>query len=122
VEESELRGLVAGADALVFPSIYEGFGLPVLEAMALGCPVLASNIGSVVEICRNEFNGNTGNVIYFDPHDVSSIYRSIVKFTDYSQPEIFRMTHNARKRARDFTWEKSASKTFKIIEAMMISS
>jgi glycosyltransferase involved in cell wall biosynthesis len=72
VEQSELYRLYQTASALVFPSLYEGFGLPPLEAMASGCPVAASNAGSIPEIVG-------GAAVQFDPHDVDDIASGIVE-------------------------------------------
>ena len=63
---AELRRLYRDAALLLFPSLYEGFGLPPLEAMASGCPVAASNAGSLPEICGDA-------AVLFDPHDPQAI-------------------------------------------------
>jgi glycosyltransferase involved in cell wall biosynthesis len=70
VPDKDLAALYAGAVAFVFPSLYEGFGLPPLEAMACGCPVLVSKISSLPEVC-----GDAG--VYFDPYSMVSIANSI---------------------------------------------
>ena len=59
VDDTELPFLYSGATAFVFPSVYEGFGLPPLEAMACGCPVLASSAASLPEVCGAEFQAGT---------------------------------------------------------------
>lgn len=66
VSDEELMQYVAQADAMVFPSLYEGFGLPPLEAMAAGIPILASNIASIPEVCQD-------SAVYFDPYNVDDI-------------------------------------------------
>src|SRR5690606_15118488 len=66
LEEERVRAVVAGAAALVFPSLYEGFGLPPLEAMAAGRPVLASSAASIPEVCGPW-------ATYFDPADVEQL-------------------------------------------------
>ena len=66
--------LVKGARGLVFPSLYEGFGLPVLEAMQIGCPVITSNVSSLPEV-----GGDA--VLYVDPYDVSSIISAVEKLS-----------------------------------------
>jgi len=68
--EGELVWLYKNAQALIFPSLYEGFGLPPLEAMSLGCPVLASNSASIPEVCGEA-------AIYFDPQDRKSLDQAI---------------------------------------------
>jgi len=70
VDDQQLRALYEGAAAFVYPSLYEGFGLPPLEAMALGCPVIASNAASIPEICGDA-------VLYFPPRDADALARAI---------------------------------------------
>jgi glycosyltransferase involved in cell wall biosynthesis len=66
VPREDLKSIYSGALFFVFPSLYEGFGLPPLEAMSLGCPVIASNIASLPEICGDA-------ALYIDPFDISDI-------------------------------------------------
>ena len=73
----ELMFLLKGTKALVFPSYYEGFGLPVLEAMQMGCPVITSHTSSLPEVAGNA-------VHYVDPYDVTSIVKAVEKFCDDS--------------------------------------
>ena len=74
VTDEELKGLYKTAAAFVFPSIYEGFGLPPLEAMACGCPVVASSCASIPEVCAD-------GALYFDPHDVDTLLSHVVNLT-----------------------------------------
>jgi glycosyltransferase involved in cell wall biosynthesis len=69
---SDLRYLYAGAHCFVFPSLYEGFGLPPLEAMSCGCPVITSNVSSLPEVCGDAAR-------YVDPYEVHSIRQEIEK-------------------------------------------
>jgi glycosyltransferase involved in cell wall biosynthesis len=71
----ELGVLYTHAACLVFPSLYEGFGLPPLEAMRFGCPVISSNVSSLPEICGNA-------ALYVDPHEPVQIAEAIVKLLD----------------------------------------
>ena len=70
VPEADLPAYYSGAEILVLPSLYEGFGFPVLEAMACGCPVVASNTSSLPEVV-----GDAG--IMVDPYDTDSLARVI---------------------------------------------
>lgn len=79
VSKSDLAYLYAGAIAFVFPSLYEGFGLPPLEAMSFDCPVITSNLSSLPEVCGDA-------AIYVDPYSVSSIANGIAKVID--NPEL----------------------------------
>lgn len=70
VTDAELRALYENAGVFVFPSLYEGFGLPPLEAIALGCPVIASNAAAMPEVCGR-------GAKYFAPHDAAALARAI---------------------------------------------
>jgi glycosyltransferase involved in cell wall biosynthesis len=70
VNDGELRALYEGAACFVYPSLYEGFGLPALEAMACGCPVIVSAAASLPEVCGDA-------ALYCDPLDPESIARQI---------------------------------------------
>ena len=72
VKDKELSYLYQGAFSLVFPSLYEGFGLPPLEAMSWGCPVISTNRSSLPEVCGEA-------ALYFDPYDVSSLQDKMEK-------------------------------------------
>jgi alpha-1,3-rhamnosyl/mannosyltransferase len=100
VEDALLAELMNAAYALVFPSLWEGFGLPAVEAMACGVPVLASRRGSLPEIV-----GEAG--LYFEPDDAASIAATVVSLLRDS-PLREKLAGKARLRARDFTWERAA--------------
>lgn len=103
VSEDELRALYAGAAAFAYPSLYEGFGLPPLEAMAAGAPVLTSNVSSLPEVV-----GDAG--VQVDPHDVHAIARGLAALlTEDGLAE--RLRQAGRERARTFTWERTARET-----------
>ena len=112
----QLCQMILGLPESTLGSLYEGFGLPNLEAMAVGCPVVTSNAQSVIEVCGDEFDGSNGNVMYFDPFNSSAISNAVLKLTRYSSVELKKMTANARTRARLFSWEKAADKTFRVLE------
>jgi glycosyltransferase involved in cell wall biosynthesis len=97
VSFEELVGLYRTASALVFPSLYEGFGLPPLEAMACGCPVAASAATSLPEVCGDAAE-------YFDPLSPADMARAIAAVLD--EPAAYVQRGIAR--ARMFTWESCA--------------
>lgn len=107
VTDGQLRALYSHAVGFIFPSIYEGFGLPPLEAMASGCPVLCSNRASIPEICGDA-------AIYFDPLDIQDIERRIDQLV--SDPAL-QESLKARgfERVKLYTWERTALSLLKII-------
>ena len=98
VDDNDLPGLYSGAEAFVNPSLYEGFGIQVLEAFSCGCKVVCSNTTSMPEV-----GGDLGR--YFDPYNVKSIADAI-KLTLSATPDDF--ATKARARAAEFSWEFSA--------------
>jgi glycosyltransferase involved in cell wall biosynthesis len=108
VSDEELPSFYKNALCFVLPSLYEGFGLPVLEAMKYGCPVLTSNISSLPEA-----GGNAA--IYFNPEDVSDIAEKIDKVISDSKlrDEMVKKGYNQIKK---FSWEKTARETLKVLE------
>jgi glycosyltransferase involved in cell wall biosynthesis len=97
VPREELASLYRRASALVFPSLYEGFGQPPLEAMACGCPVACSTGGSLPEVCGNAPR-------YFDPTSVDEMVEAISTVLDDPQP----LVERGLKRAALFTWDACA--------------
>ena len=103
VEEDRVRALYRGALALVYPSLYEGFGLPLVEAMASGTPVLASHEASIPEVL-----GGAG--LLLDPRDVSAWREAIIRVVN---DQALRTDLRARglARAATFTWQRTARLT-----------
>jgi glycosyltransferase involved in cell wall biosynthesis len=97
VPDDELVRLYRTASALVFPSLYEGFGLPALEAMACGCPVACSNATSLPEVC-----GDAAQL--FDPTSAEDIARAIEDVLDDPAPYVAR----GLSRAAGYSWEATA--------------
>ena len=106
VEEDRVRALYRGALALVYPSLYEGFGLPLVEAMASGTPVLASHEASIPEVL-----GGAG--LLLDPRDVSAWREAIIRLVN---DEALRADLRARglARAATFTWQRTARLTLDV--------
>lgn len=100
VPAEQLPELYASADLFVFPSLYEGFGLPALEAMACGCPVAASNSSSLPEVCSDAAR-------YFDPLDAGKMADAMAELL--KDPALRRRLSAAGlARARLFSWDKTA--------------
>jgi glycosyltransferase involved in cell wall biosynthesis len=110
-DENTLEFFYKNAKALVYPSKYEGFGLPVLEAMSLGCPVICSKVASIPEI-----GGDT--VVYFNPYDVEDIKESIYKVI-YSDDKRLEIRKKALKRAELFSWSKCANETVGVYKKLL---
>jgi glycosyltransferase involved in cell wall biosynthesis len=106
VPVGELVSLYRRASALVFPSLYEGFGLPPLEAMACGCPVAASNAGSLPEVVGDA-------AVLFDPHDPEAIAAAIAEALDRAD-ELSRL---GLEHAASFTWDATARAHDRVYEA-----
>ena len=103
VPDAELARLYAGTQALIFPSWHEGFGLPVLEAMSQGAPVICSESSSLPEV-----GGEAA--VYIDPASAESICRAmLVLEADLGQRA--RMIEAGRRQAARFRWEKTARET-----------
>jgi len=104
VSRQDLAALYQGADAFVYPSRYEGFGLPVLEAMMAGIPVLASRAGSIPEV-----GGDA--VRYAAAGDAEAFAAELRSLLFMPQEKRAAMTAAARTRAKGFSWEATARGT-----------
>jgi glycosyltransferase involved in cell wall biosynthesis len=103
VPEADLPGLVAGATVFVYPSLYEGFGFPVVQAMAAGVPVVTSNTS-----CLPEITGDAA--VLFDPRSPSEIAAALTRLLD-SEATRAQFAARGRERAGMFTWETCAART-----------
>lgn len=110
ISDAGLSNLYANATALVSPSLMEGFGLPVVEAMSSGCPVAVSDIDVYREICAD-------NAVYFDPKSIESIQDVLTKIYSGSIKDIEKLRKNGMLRAKKFSWENMARQTLKIYES-----
>ena len=95
---------------LAYPSLYEGFGLPPLEAMACGCPVIVSKTSSLPEVCGEA-------ACYVDPYNVESIAEAMYKV---ATDENFRnhLREKGLERARAFSWDKTAQGVYEVLKAI----
>ncbi|MFD2739618.1 glycosyltransferase family 4 protein [Sulfitobacter aestuarii] len=101
VSDAVLRGLYARADGFVFPSLNEGFGIPPLEAMACGTPVLAARAGALPEVLGPAAH-------WCDPRDVNDMARALCDFCAMSQAQRRALVAKGRARAARFTWARAA--------------
>lgn len=117
VEDKFLPSLYSGAIALVFPSLYEGFGLPILEAFACQCPVLTSNISSTSEVARNA-------AILVNPYRTEEITDAMIKVTNDlpagRQGDILRnsLIEKGSRRVEKFGWERCARETLELFNKL----
>lgn len=113
VSDSDLYSLYRRALAFVYPSLYEGFGIPPLEAMALNVPVLAARCSSIPEVVGDA-------ALMFNPWSVDSIVDAIVQIV--SKPELQEeLRRKGQRRCRHFTWQKTADQYLKLYERLVRS-
>ena len=106
IEDHDLAPLYAGASLFIFPSLYEGFGFPVLEAMACGTPVMCSATSGLIEVAGQA-------ALLFDPHNPSEMARHIAD--TLSSPERLQQLREAGfSQASRFTWERTAGETLAV--------
>ena len=109
VSDLELASLLKGALALVYPSLYEGFGLPVIEAMSLGVPVITSGIGATREI-------GEGAAELVDPLSVHSIKDALIRIA--TMPQLREaLSRSGRARANSFSWNRAASDSLSALQS-----
>ncbi|MFC1632007.1 glycosyltransferase family 4 protein [Candidatus Omnitrophota bacterium] len=112
-DERDLIYLYNRAECFVFPSLYEGFGLPVLEAMASGTPVISSNNSSLPEI-----GGDAS--LYVDPYSEEEIAKAMEKIVEDSELK-HNLIRNGFVRSKQFSWQKMAKETLEIYENLAVN-
>ena len=106
VDSRTLRAVTHHASALVFPSLYEGFGFPPLEALACGTPVIASDIPPVRETCGE-------HVAYIDPHSEEELRQALLQYAEERIDSVERAA--GKELAARYSWEKTAALTIPIL-------
>jgi glycosyltransferase involved in cell wall biosynthesis len=112
-DDTMLAALYAQATALIYPSLYEGFGLPILEAMACHCPVVCGNTGSMPEVAGSAAN-------YFDPLS-SEEMTAVMEETVFSPETMEKLKKLGDSRHRQFSWQKCARETQAVYDACLES-
>jgi len=107
-DDNELAELYRRAKAMINPSFYEGFGIPVVEAMASGCPIILSNLDVYKEIAEE-------GAIYFDPYSIDSLGGALKQFFDTDESKIREIIDKNVLRSREFSWEKSSKVLLDVI-------
>ena len=110
IDNKEITSLYNLANVFVFPSLYEGFGLPPLEAQACGCPVISSNAASLSEVCGD-------SVLYCDPYDVDDIANKISTLLFDSDAQI-KLRKKGFENIKRFSWQESAQKIIEVIQTV----
>lgn len=111
ISDEDLPFLYTNALCYVLPSLYEGFGLPVLEAMKYNCPVITSNVSSLPEAAGDA-------ALYFDPMNVDDIVDKIEKVIS-SEKLRKELIEKGKKQIKKFSWEKTAKETLKVLEEIV---
>lgn len=111
VSEAQLVSLYNGAKIFVYPSTYEGFGLPVLEAMACGCPVITSNVSSLPEVAGD------AAILLKNPKDTKELVDTINNLLK-NKGKIGELREKGLKQAKKFSWEKCARETIRVYERL----
>ena len=111
VEAAQVPALYRRATALVFPSLFEGFGSPPLEAMACGCPVASSTAASLPEVCGDA-------ALLFDPEDTEALVDAIDRITG-DEPLRRSLTERGVEQARAYTWSSAAERHVRVYESVV---
>ena len=114
LQERDIRNAYRLAAAFVLPSLCEGFGMPLVEAMASGLPVVASQISAIPEVCRDA-------AVYFQPENPESMAEKVVSILE-DEDLRKRLIARGKERAREFSWKKAAAETLAFYESVMQGS
>ncbi|GAA0744100.1 glycosyltransferase family 1 protein [Clostridium oceanicum] len=112
VPEDDLPILYNGSDAFVYPSLYEGFGLPLLEAMSCATPIITSNVSSIPEVVSD-------SALLIDPSNLDDLSNSIEKLINNSALQKT-LSEKGYARSKLFSWEKTASSTFEVYKKLSL--
>ncbi len=115
VSEVELAALYSGSHVFVYPSLYEGFGLPILEAMACGVPVVTSNNSSMQEIAKDA-------AILVDPRNKVQLEKALKFVLDLNLDNYQKMVRASLDRARKYSWSKTAKETLQVFREITKSN
>jgi glycosyltransferase involved in cell wall biosynthesis len=110
-DDDVLAALYRHAACLVYPSLYEGFGIPLLEAMSFDCPVICSDISSLPEVAGDAAE-------YFDPYEVEDMQAALTRVL-YSAERANDLVARGRRRIRQFSWEKCAEETGRVYQSLV---
>lgn len=113
VDSKDMPLLYNAADILLLPSLDEGFGFPLVEAMASGCVVIASNRGAIPEVV-----GDVG--LLAEPYDVNKLANYVIRVLQDRDLKD-RLIQSGLRRAKDFSWEQTARETFKVYEKVLFN-
>lgn len=111
VSDFELSLAYSGASLFVFPSLYEGFGLPILEAMQYGIPVICSNTSSIPEVAGKA-------ALLFNPYDIEDISKAILDVLNNENLK-YKLIEKGYERTNMFDWKKSAERTLEVYEEIL---
>jgi glycosyltransferase involved in cell wall biosynthesis len=103
IEDEEMPSMYQSAEALVYPSLYEGFGFPVIEAQAVGCPVISSKFSVLPEILRE-------SAIYFDPQSDRDFQNKILEYCNFSESKKKNFIEMGRSNSNRFSWDSTLGK------------
>ena len=109
--DSLLASLYKNASVFVYPSLYEGFGMPPLEAMSFGCPVVCSNQGSIPEVVDDAGE-------YFNPNNIEDIITAITRVTN-NPSHADELRRKGTLQLKKFSWQRCAEKTYRIYESIL---